>query len=506
MIDQGKIDDVVAIASQWGVTVATEAVCEGHSAPARFLAEWIFERPPMSLLIGPRGGGKSFLRALAIHIDSMHFERMGTRILGGSLAQSKQIYDALENFERVMPDEDIFRRLLKTEAEYSTGSRVSILAASRTSVRGPHVQNLCLDEVDEIDPEIRESANGMCMTLHGIRGSIAMTSTWHRVGGPVTKLIEKGRKGAFPVHTFCAFEVLERCPDDRSGPDLEHCPGCPLRKWCHSDMDGHGRGVPKAKRSSGHYTIDSLIQKVHASSNRVFESDYLCLGPKSDGVWFTQFDEPGNVSDLAEYDPLLPVHMSVDSGVFTGAVLFQVRPVLSPAWPHKVVRREVNVFADYLSEDRGAANVAADLIALHRTRCGSAPYRFSTDSAGGSRNPSGPTVFAEYERAGLCAERRMEHWPKFAGCVTDGLAIVEALVRSADDQVGLRIHSRCTNLIDALKSYRRARRAGQWMDYPEDPQHPHEELIDALRGGLKVEFPEGLEVRQYERRVSARKL
>jgi hypothetical protein len=24
------------------------------------------------------------------------------------------------------------------------------------------------------------------------------------------------------------------------------------------------------------------------------------------------------------------------------------------------------------------------------------------------------------------------------------------------------------------------------MDYPADPQHPHEDLIDALRGGLKL--------------------
>ena len=29
------------------------------------------------------------------------------------------------------------------------------------------------------------------------------------------------------------------------------------------------------------------------------------------------------------------------------------------------------------------------------------------------------------------------------------------------------------------------------MDYAEDPQHPHEDLIDPLAGGLKLEFPEG---------------
>ena len=29
------------------------------------------------------------------------------------------------------------------------------------------------------------------------------------------------------------------------------------------------------------------------------------------------------------------------------------------------------------------------------------------------------------------------------------------------------------------------------MDYAEDPQHPHEDLIDPLAGGLKLEFPQG---------------
>jgi hypothetical protein len=28
------------------------------------------------------------------------------------------------------------------------------------------------------------------------------------------------------------------------------------------------------------------------------------------------------------------------------------------------------------------------------------------------------------------------------------------------------------------------------MDYPEDPQHPHEDMIDALRGGLRLAISE----------------
>ena len=51
-------------------------------------------------------------------------------------------------------------RLLKNGIHYHNGSTISILAASSTSIRGLHVPCLDLDEVDEIDSVIRESAMG----------------------------------------------------------------------------------------------------------------------------------------------------------------------------------------------------------------------------------------------------------------------------------------------------------------------------------------------------------
>ncbi len=222
--------------------------------------------------------------------------------------------------------------------------RLSILAASPTSVRGPHVPSLKLDEVDEIEPDIREAAIGRAMEVRGCKASVLMTSTWHRVDGPMAELIDRGRAGGFPVDRYCVFEVLERCPDDRSGPRLENCPGCPLLAWCHSDRDAHPSGLPKAKRSSGHYTIDSLIQKVRAVSLRVFESDYLCLRPRAAGIWFTAFDEPSHVTPTADYNPGLAVHLAVDPGVHTGAIWFQIRQRLDGRG------HVVNVFADYFAE------------------------------------------------------------------------------------------------------------------------------------------------------------
>ena len=461
----------------------------------------MLERPSLALWHGPRGSGKSFLSAIDTHLCSRFHPRHETKILGGSKAQSEQIYQALG--ETVLRgrgdfggDAAAITRLLKTEAVYANDSRVSILAASPTSVRGPHVPSLKLDEVDEIDPDVRESALGMVMELRGCRASVLMTSTWHRLGGPMSTLIDRGRGGDFPFFTYCIFEVLERCPPERSGRKLENCPGCPLVAWCHDDRDTHPRRRPKAKRSRGHYAIDALIQKVKAVSPRVFASDYLCQGPRAEGTWFTGYDDSGNISTAAEFDPALPVHIAIDSGVFTGAVFFQVRDVVSSGGSPPYRHEQVNVFADFLAEGLTAETCALAIRAMADRLCGSARRSVSTDSAGGARNPVGPTVIAEYQRCGLVGEGGIYQWPRYPGCVQDGLGRIENLIRSADGTVRLFIHPRCRNLDAALRGYARARRAGQWMDYPADPQHPHEDLVDALRGGLSVACPEGRKINQ----------
>jgi hypothetical protein len=491
-----------------GIRVPGQAVCRGHSAPLNMFARQFLERPALALWHGPRGSGKSFLSAIDTHLASRFHPGHETRILGGSLAQSEQIHQALR--EAVLggrgkggSDADAIARMLKDEVQYHNGSAVSILAASATSVRGPHVPSLKLDEVDEIAPDIRESAMGMAMEMRGYRSSVLMTSTWHRVAGPMAELIERGEAGAFPVHSFCVFEVLERCPEDRSGPNLEKCPQCPLVTWCHSDRDTHPSGLPKAKRSAGHYTIDSLIQKVHAVSLRVFESDYLCLRPRAAGVWFSTFDESIHVTESAEFIPHWPVHLAIDCGVHTGAVWFQSVPRPN-ARGHRVI-----VFADYFSEGLSAETNARAIVERSRRLCGVGMERLrvSMDPAGGARTPIGPTVRAEYERAGCRGRNGLESWPLSSSSPkADGLQLLEALLRSADGSVSLTIHPRCRRLIAALRCYKRACRNHQWMDYPEDPQHPEEDLVDPLCGGLKLEFPAGRAPEPQFRRVPVGRL
>ncbi len=491
-----------------GLKIPDRAVCADHQSPWDCFQAVHLARPSIALILGARGSGKSFLSALDTHLTSRWDPGHGTRILGGSKAQSAQIYAALRDIALYHEgdkgnDGDSIARLRKEGATYANGSEVEILAASSTSVRGPHVPSLKLDEVDEMDTDIRESAMGMCLGRRkrkgdkarpGMSASVIMTSTCHRVNGPMARLIERATEGDFPLYTMCVFEVLERCPDSRSGRFLEKCPECPLFNHCHDVPDGWR---PKAKRSDGHYPIESLIQKIRATSSRTFEADYLCKLSSSESAWFPHFQPETHVVDRAEYKPGVEVHLAVDSGVFTGAVFFQVGAADDA--DGKAVD-EIHVFAEYLAENRTAEANARAIKELATTHCRGKMDRATTDPAGKARTSIGVTVLAEYMRCGL----PLEAWP--LARVNDGLALLDSFISPADGMPRLLVHPRCVHTIRALQCYRRAKRGGQWLDEPADPQHPHEDLVDALRGGLKAHYPQGRISPSRMKRVQASKV
>ncbi len=496
-----------------GIRVQDQAVCCGHSSPFDMLSEQFLIRPRIALWHGPRGGGKSFLSALDTHLASRFYAGHGTRILGGSKDQSKQIYQALRHIVQFAKgpygndrDQVARRQLLAQSATYRNGSEVSILAASMHNVRGPHVASLKLDEVDEIAPEVREAAIGMAMEKVGPDGkrqkvSILMTSTWHRPEGPMSQLIKRAEEGAFPKHTFCTFEVLERCPEGRSGRWIggeeryENCPECPIRPWCHEDWRDHPTTLPKAKRSDGHYSIDTFIQKAEAVSPGTFEADYLCRGPQPDGLFFPEFSD-ANVTSAAEYRPNLPVHVGVDSGHQTGGVFFQIEERQRDG----VIAQRVVIFADYFSKGVGAYNAAVEIQEVARQRCNGLMHYPTTDPAGKASTAVGPITLGEYSRAGF----KPEPWPVYPGSVKQSIELVQSFVKTATGRIDLIINPRCEKLIAAFKNYSRKKVRGSFTDQPADPQHPHEDMIDALRGALHAAFIEGRRKPPQFTRVPAR--
>jgi hypothetical protein len=212
-------------------------------------------------------------------------------------------------------------------------------------------------------------------------------------------------------------------------------------------------------------------QEIHAELLEVLE-----------GAWFPQFDPARHVSPAAEWQPGIPVRLAIDCGVsrHTGAVFFQVRE-------RDKYRSLVTVFGDYYAEGLYSEANALAIRDRGGRLCHGLIDLVRLDPASTARTGVGPSAFGEYERA--FGRRRVEFWPQHH--VADGLDQIELLLGPDGREPDLLIHPRCEHLIGAFNGYVRATRAGDFTSWPLDPNHPHEDLMDSLRGGIRDAFPEG---------------
>jgi hypothetical protein len=503
-----------------GIALPDTPVCADHESPLDIFSDVYFNDHNVALILGPRGGGKTMMAALDSHLRSRYDPHYDAKIIGGSLEQSKQVK---ENIDSIViggggehgRDEDVIRRVTEKKIVYVNGPEVSFLPASNKAARGPHIPGLKIDEVDEIPRSVLESAVGMAQgnLKKGLKTSILMTSTWHNDGGLMGEMIQNAKERRYPFHQYCVFEVLERCPTRRSGKHLQKCPQCPIVRWCHEDRDSRPGWEPKAKRSNGHYPIETLIQKCLILGEGVIKADYLCRGPKSEGIWFVNFDERENVLPdrpadawAGIYHPEYPLYVSIDYGVCTGMVAFQVRRRVDG----RNVVEDVHVVGEYYHESRSAQEdagaIAREVLLITKgvDINDRSKVLVTMDLSGKASNPVGPTGVGEYGRGGI---RNIAFWPSMSGRKRESLELVNSFVKDGSGARHLFINPRCKRTIAAFKNYSRKKQNDTYIpDKPADPQHPFEDMIDALAGGLLELYPNGRGARPSGVSVPMRRL
>jgi hypothetical protein len=211
----------------------------------------------------------------------------------------------------------------------------------------------------------------------------------------------------------------------------------------------------------------------------------------TEGVWFANFDPARHISLEAEYDRAWFVRCAIDAGTsrHTAAVFFQLRT--DPA----TERPRVTVSGDYQALDVVSQRNAQAIKRLaDELRCRGRIDMVRVDPAATARSSLGPAAYSENER--VLGTRLIARWPQHM--VLAGLDTLELLL----DGGNLIIHPRCTRLKEAFQKYRRQRRGGQWIDFPDDG-HPEEDLIDALRGGVRDALPQGNALAPHLPRVHA---
>jgi hypothetical protein len=214
-----------AVKKYFNVTIPRRKVCPHHEAPFTAFADAFFARHTVSVWKASRGfGGKSMLLALLGLCESV-FLGAKCNILGGSGEQSERVLNYINGEE--MPDAfwnapDAPRHLIiggseseiaenakgvtKRMIKLTQGGYLKALMASSKSVRGPHPQRLRLDEVDEMDISIFDSALGQPMKRFGIDEQTVASSTHHYSNGTMTEILKRASAQAAGEHPWGVFE------------------------------------------------------------------------------------------------------------------------------------------------------------------------------------------------------------------------------------------------------------------------------------------------------------
>ncbi len=460
------------IAVNLGVLVVREPTIESHTAPFSYLCHTFFEgteeeaqgvsisKSPDCIVWANRGGGKTFLGAVATLLDLVFKPGIEIRILGGSLEQSARMHAHLRAmFDRPQLKTLVAGRITERRIRLTNGSTVELLAQSQRSVRGTRVQKLRCDEIELFDPEVWEAAqlatrSKRCGMFY-VRGAIECLSTMHVPYGLMNTLIEESRTGLRELFKWSLLDVLETC---------DHLPQCALEQGenCALGQPCAGRGRSRQEPRRGHIPLADALSMRSRVCASTWEAEMLCEKPRRDDCVLPEFDTDTHVIDT-DPDP------DDESLCWVGGMDFGYRSPTVVLWACLAPSGTL-----YIIDERVKAGVVLD---EHIEAIKDAPWPtldwIAVDPAGAQHSlQTGNTDIAHMQSAGLHTKHR-----KFG--VLDGLALVRARLMPADGSVpSLLIHRRCKRLIESLDKYHfDATRPFSNEPVKDGPDH----AVDALR-------------------------
>ncbi len=429
------------------LSVPRRALIEGHAAPFEYLHHAFFrpaDRPTDSVVWANRGGGKTFLGAVATALDLLFKPGIEVRVLAGSLEQASRMHTHLRwVFERESLAPLIEGRVTDKRLRLTNGSGVELLAASQASVRGTRVQVLRCDEVDLFKPAIWEAAQLVTRSAvcgdEVVRGAIECLSTMHLPFGMMAELVEQASEGRRALFKWGVLDVLERCDAARE------CSACTLWPECG------GRAKRRRKAESGHIGIDDAAVMKRRVALPVWESEMLCLRPRRSDAVYPAFDRAVHVTDAVEPGPHWRRRGGGDFGFRAPTViLFAALDERGTLW---------------IVDERSRREV---VVAEHARSIVEAPWPeplwVAVDPAGHQRSgQTGVTDVSVLRDAGLRIKSRRSG-------IAHGIRLVTQRLAPATGEPTLRIHARCATLIEALERYH----------YPEDRPEATEPVKDGF--------------------------
>jgi hypothetical protein len=413
------------------------------------------------ILWANRGGGKTQLAAAATLLDCIFKPNCQVRILGGSLEQSKRMYEYLVSFTDTNFADSVKDRAYVGKCRFKNNSRVEVLTQSNRNVRGRHVQKLRCDEVELFDPDILTAAHFVPTSKDGISASMEIISTMHRPYGLMQKAVTEAAARGTPIFSWCLWEVIQKCVD-------RNCSQCPLWPDC----------AGKAKNAAGYLSIDDAVAQMQRSSRAAWESEMLCLRPSLENSVFADFDPDIHVKDVT-YNPNLPLYRAIDFGFINPFVCLWIQVdndgIVRVIDEYIRSRATIDLHAAAILSWHGHPAHVSSVGARHAVPASSfnqQPIITYCDPAGsGVNDVNGSSAVSELRKFGIhCRYRKSS--------ILEGIELIRRALRNGRGESSLVISPNCPKLIEALQCYHYPDDNAAELPY-KDGLYDHP--IDALR-------------------------
>jgi len=439
-----------------GVEVARTPLLVGHAAPMDYLWHAFDEgrdeaargiAPPASdcVVWANRGGGKTFMGALATALDMVFKPGIEIRLLAGSMDQGRRMHAHLRRFFHApLLAELIDGKATDKRIRLTNGSEVELLAQSQASVRGTRVQKLRCDEVELFDLGVWEAAqlttrSRPCGVFH-VRGSVECLSTAHIPFGVMHTLLAEAATGRRRMFKWGVLDVLGPCEPMREcetpredGTTLR----CGLWDECQGrakQREGNDVGIV-----GGHLRIDDALRMKGRVAVNTWKTEMLCERPRRGDCVIEEFDPAEHVfDDCAAFDPI------ASGAMWIGGMDFGFRAPTVVLWACVDALGVVRVMHERRVTQRTVQEHADAIVNGDRPRL----EWIGIDPAGNSKNDqTGETSRQVLSRAGLNVRCRMLK-------VREGLDLIRARLKPASgDPARLLVHQRCSTLIKSLETY-----------------------------------------------------
>lgn len=214
---------------------------------------------------------------------------------GATLSQAQRCYDYFDGyldlpwFERFTEKykkrigHDFVEKRIQKETLFHTGSKLEILTGSEKGLRSPHPHKARLDEIDEMEWGLIQTALSMTRSEENIRGQNVFTSTRQKERGPMQRLLDEAEKKGIAVYEWNIWEAVKKC-ERRCVKDPKYG-DCPIKPFCQG----------RAHHCDGFYLVDDFIDKAKLIDRSGWDSEWLNLKPAKDKLVYSKFDNTRHV-------------------------------------------------------------------------------------------------------------------------------------------------------------------------------------------------------------------